>query len=88
MMMLLKAAVPVVLLVMSDNCSQLAITNSVLQLGLFLLTSNLPALITGTNINKKLELVNLRSIHPSHQGTILLNYLLTLSLICLGKSQH
>ena len=51
MMMLLKAAVPVVLLAMSDNCSQLATTNCVLQLCLFLLTSNLPALLTGTNIN-------------------------------------
>ena len=49
--MLMKAAVPVLLLVMSDNCSQLAATNCVLKLCLFLLTSNLPALFTGTNIN-------------------------------------
>ena len=49
--MLMKAMVPVLLLVMSDHCSQLAATNCVLQLCLFLLTSNLPALLTGTNVN-------------------------------------
>ena len=50
--MLLKAAVPVVLVMMSDRCQEVATVNCLLQATLFLLTSNIPCLLTGTDITK------------------------------------
>ena len=44
--MLLKASVPVLVLLMSEQCHDAATLNICLQLGLFLLTSHLPALMT------------------------------------------
>ena len=44
--MLLKASVPVILLLLSEKCSEAAQLNCVLQLVLFSLTSHLPCLLT------------------------------------------
>ena len=44
--MIIKASVPVAVLLLSERCHDAASLNISLQLGLFLLTSHLPALLT------------------------------------------